>query len=162
MYRCSSLGCRFLIQCIILLGGYDKEDMMSDILQKTNGSIAWSRAILYHLKEFGCRFQLHKGLSTDMATHFSLESADCVFIDGDHTYEGVARDIISYAPIVKPGGLLIFDDFGGQNFPGVKRAVKEFSEKNNLTIVAVNDYGNVMVIKPVNKALNVMFNTTMI
>jgi predicted O-methyltransferase YrrM len=135
---------------------------MSDILKKSNGSNAWSRAILHHLKEFECRFQLHKGLSTDLSKHFSSDSVDCVFIDGDHTYEGVARDIISYVPILKPGGLLMFDDYGAEDFPGVKRAVKEFSEKNNLTIVTVNGQGNVMVIKPVNKALDVTFNTTVI
>ena len=36
--------------------------------------------------------------------------ADVVFIDGDHSYAGVARDYELYAPLVRPGGLLAFHD----------------------------------------------------
>ena len=35
---------------------------------------------------------------------------DLVFIDGDHSYSGVRADTISYADLVKPGGLLAFHD----------------------------------------------------
>ena len=34
------------------------------------------------------------------------ESADFLFIDGDHTYEGVKRDFELFAPLVQPGGLI--------------------------------------------------------
>jgi predicted O-methyltransferase YrrM len=33
-----------------------------------------------------------------------------LFIDGDHSYEGVKRDYEMYSPLVRPGGLLIFHD----------------------------------------------------
>ncbi len=33
-----------------------------------------------------------------------------VFIDGDHTYEGVADDVRSWEPHLVPGGMLVFDD----------------------------------------------------
>jgi cephalosporin hydroxylase len=35
---------------------------------------------------------------------------DHLFIDGDHTYEGVARDFADYAPLVRTGGLIAFHD----------------------------------------------------
>ncbi len=35
---------------------------------------------------------------------------DFLFIDGDHSYEGVARDFELYAPLVRPGGLIAFHD----------------------------------------------------
>jgi len=35
---------------------------------------------------------------------------DLLFIDGDHTYEGVAADYELYAPLVRPGGLIAFHD----------------------------------------------------
>jgi len=38
------------------------------------------------------------------------EPADVVFIDGDHSYAGVARDYELYAPLVRPGGLVAFND----------------------------------------------------
>jgi predicted O-methyltransferase YrrM len=35
---------------------------------------------------------------------------DLLFIDGDHSYEGVAIDFKLYAPLVRPGGLIAFHD----------------------------------------------------
>lgn len=35
---------------------------------------------------------------------------DFLFIDGDHTYEGVAQDFADYSPLVRPGGLIAFHD----------------------------------------------------
>ena len=35
---------------------------------------------------------------------------DLLFIDGDHTYEGVRRDFEMYSPLVKPGGLIALHD----------------------------------------------------
>ena len=36
--------------------------------------------------------------------------ADMLFIDGDHTYDGVKRDYEMYSPLVRPGGLIGFHD----------------------------------------------------
>ena len=38
------------------------------------------------------------------------ERVDFLFIDGDHTYEGVTRDFQMYRQIVKPGGIIAFHD----------------------------------------------------
>lgn len=35
---------------------------------------------------------------------------DVLFIDGDHTYEGVKADFDLWSPLVRPGGLVIFHD----------------------------------------------------
>lgn len=35
---------------------------------------------------------------------------DILFIDGDHTYNGVKSDTINYLPIVRPGGYIVFHD----------------------------------------------------
>jgi len=35
---------------------------------------------------------------------------DLLFIDGDHTYEGVKRDFEMYSPLVKKGGIIAFHD----------------------------------------------------
>jgi predicted O-methyltransferase YrrM len=35
---------------------------------------------------------------------------DFLFIDGDHTLEGVRRDYEMYSPLVKPGGTIVFHD----------------------------------------------------
>jgi predicted O-methyltransferase YrrM len=36
--------------------------------------------------------------------------ADFLFIDGDHTYSGVARDFRDYSPLVRRGGIVAFHD----------------------------------------------------
>ena len=37
-------------------------------------------------------------------------SIDFLFIDGDHSYEGVKADFEIYSPLVKEGGLIAFHD----------------------------------------------------
>jgi predicted O-methyltransferase YrrM len=36
-----------------------------------------------------------------------------LFIDGDHTFEGVKKDWEMYSPLVRPGGLIVFHDVAG-------------------------------------------------
>ena len=50
--------------------------------------------------------------------------ADMIFIDGDHTYPAVKRDLEVYAPMVRPGGLFSGHDYQ-HGFPGVVQAVNE-------------------------------------
>jgi predicted O-methyltransferase YrrM len=38
---------------------------------------------------------------------------DLLFIDGDHTYEGVKEDWEMYSPLVRSGGLIVFHDVAG-------------------------------------------------
>jgi predicted O-methyltransferase YrrM len=38
------------------------------------------------------------------------EKVDFLFIDGDHTYEGVKRDFEIYSPLVREGGIIAFHD----------------------------------------------------
>ena len=41
---------------------------------------------------------------------FGARDIDVLFIDGDHSYEGVARDFHDYAPLVRDDGLIGFHD----------------------------------------------------
>ena len=50
---------------------------------------------------------LHKG---EIFGPNSENLIDFLFIDGDHSYEGVKRDFLDYSPFVKPGGLVGFHD----------------------------------------------------
>ena len=44
---------------------------------------------------------------------FKNEPIDFLFIDGDHTYEGVKEDWQMYSPLVRQGGLIAFHDVAG-------------------------------------------------
>lgn len=50
---------------------------------------------------------------------------DFIFIDGNHAYEYVMKDLQLWVPKVKSGGLVIGDDWQG-GFPGVVRAVQDY------------------------------------
>lgn len=121
-------------------------------------SVDWGLAVLTHLKEFGCRFRLHKGYSRQMASHFLLHSIDCVLFDGDHSYNGIITDVINYVSSVRPGGLLIFDDYNNEDFPGVQKAVDELSVMNDIPIISINEFGNVMLVKPLDKPFRTSFD----
>ena len=43
---------------------------------------------------------------------------DLLFIDGDHTYEGVKRDWEMYSPLVRGGGVVVFHDIVEHDDPG--------------------------------------------
>jgi cephalosporin hydroxylase len=44
------------------------------------------------------------------------ERIDFLFIDGDHSYQGVAQDFALYAPLVQPGGIIAFHDIHPDHF----------------------------------------------
>ena len=58
------------------------------------------------------------------------ESIDTLFIDGDHTYEGVKKDIEAWMPKVKKGGTIIFHDYRRDKaHEGVQQAVDEIKSQ---------------------------------
>lgn len=63
--------------------------------------------------------------SAEAAKYVSDGSADVVFVDADHTYEGVRADIQAWLPKLKAGGMLCGHDYHPQNWPGVVQAVSE-------------------------------------
>jgi predicted O-methyltransferase YrrM len=53
----------------------------------------------------------HSAQTRADAEKFFLDGeVDVLFIDGDHSYDGVRRDYELYAPLVRPGGLIAFHD----------------------------------------------------
>ena len=87
----------------------------------------------------GGQVLIQRARSVDAAASFSDESLDWVYIDGDHTYEAVKRDLDAYYRTVKSGGFLAGDDYGrtgGWFGDGVTRAVDEFAGRcAELTII---------------------------
>ena len=79
------------------------------------------------------RFNLIRKKSNKAYLDFEDNSIDAIYIDGDHTYRGVIKDIKYWAPKVKPGGLIVGDDY--LTFSGVKKAVNQvfpnFNESGN-------------------------------
>lgn len=65
------------------------------------------------------------GNSIKIAEFYADESLDFIFIDGDHSYEGLRADISTWLTKLKPGGFLCGDDIYQKEFDGVALAVEE-------------------------------------
>jgi FkbM family methyltransferase len=87
--------------------------------------------------------------SVKSANMFPDEFFDFIYIDADHSYEGVVRDLQAWWPKIKKGGLFCGDDYipddgdiwlTGQGDPiyagkfGVRKAVNEFVKEKNLNL----------------------------
>lgn len=57
---------------------------------------------------------------------------DLVFLDDDHAYETVRRNIDLAVRLAKPGGVICGHDYGRASWPGVKLAVDEVFPAVNL------------------------------
>lgn len=62
--------------------------------------------------EFADRITLHQGLSQDVLPGLEAESFDLAFVDGDHSRDAVAVDARECWRLIKPGGYIVFDDYG--------------------------------------------------
>jgi hypothetical protein len=86
---------------------------------------------------------LLRGTSQELLSYFAPESFDAIYIDGDHSYEGVKRDLQIAWRIVKDGGYICGHDYETnpektKNYYdfGVKRAVDEFCKEKGVSICA--------------------------
>ena len=67
-----------------------------------------------------------------------------LFIDGDHSFEGVQKDIRLFSPLLIEGAIVVFDDFSN-SFPGVVKAVELFIKERKPSRVFC--YANQIAIK---------------
>lgn len=71
------------------------------------------------------------------------ENISALFVDGDHSYSGVKRDVELYAPRVVPGGFIAFHDY--TVYPDVRRAVDELCESREYVLVC--DYDSLRLLR---------------
>jgi predicted O-methyltransferase YrrM len=72
--------------------------------------------------------------SYDAVIDICDDSIDILYVDGEHTYDTVKRDLLDYYPKVKHGGVIGGHDYSVKSFPGVVQAVDEFCEEFGLTV----------------------------
>jgi len=96
--------------------------------------------------EFVEEVELHRTTSTDWFEEFlaakghgNPEMLDWIYIDGDHSFEGCYSDLEYALKVVKPGGLIIGDDYYWPNSKwgkkGVTEAVDKIKDENNFTLI---------------------------
>jgi len=53
------------------------------------------------------------------------QPVDLLYIDSEHEREATIREFGAWRPVLRAGAIVVFDDYGNTNFPGVREAVEE-------------------------------------
>jgi cephalosporin hydroxylase len=97
------------------------------------------------------------GPSAETLNIHEPESVDMIFIDGDHSYEGVLADLRESWRILRPGGMLLGHDcipeedavfHEGMGLNGVRRAVKFFFLEVLQLSVAQDTVQGILTVNP--------------
>lgn len=76
---------------------------------------------------------------------------DLLFIDGDHSYEGCARDVMHYVPFVRPGGYFVLHDYygwydgNGVNNSPIKKVIDEIPQEGFQRILIDTGYPSFVI-----------------
>ena len=89
-------------------------------------------AVTHLLKKFKENIHLIKGNSNQLLKKMDMSQIDYVFLDGGHAYETVKNDLHYSKPVLDNNGTILCDDYNLSYAPGVKQAIDEFVNDNNL------------------------------
>lgn len=93
--------------------------------------------VMERLAPFGGRYAHQRKKSCEAVD--DLPELDFIYVDADHSYEGVWRDLCGWYGKVRVGGIIGGHDYGHANFPGVKQAVDQFFRRFGLSIHQENE-----------------------
>jgi cephalosporin hydroxylase len=94
-------------------GSYGGEENADATVRLTRASLIKSWAENVHLVEGDSHaLEIHSRVSSLLGR----EKVDFLFIDGDHTYEGVRADYLAYREFVRPSGYIAFHDINDSEF----------------------------------------------
>lgn len=120
------------------VSGYDPNDGFDADIQRLFGNSdvpAMDRlynAVNFKLNsKYGDRANINRIPGEKANSLFEKEFFDIAYIDGDHTYDGVIRDLNGWYPLVKRGGILCGDDY---NWDGVRDAVLDFFKEKKIEV----------------------------
>ena len=84
------------------------------------------------LSKFKNNVSLIKGNSNNILKKIDMTKIDFIFLDGGHDYVTVMNDLNCSIEVINKNGTVLCDDYNLSYAPGVKKAIDEFTLKNNL------------------------------
>ena len=96
-----------------------------------------------NLRGFGSRSRILRSTSAEAAHQFDEGQLDFVYIDAQHHYDAVKKDLWLWYPKVKSGGILCGHDYidgkTEHGVFGVRKAVTEFAGSNGLQVLSSHE-----------------------
>ena len=93
------------------------------------------------LKKFKNNVHLIKGNSKKILKEINMSKIDYIFLDGGHDYETVKNDLNNCIEVLnKNNGIIMCDDYNLPKASGVKRAIDEFTKKNDFQCEILCNY----------------------
>jgi predicted O-methyltransferase YrrM len=78
------------------------------------------------------RIELIIGDSTELDLSELYGTADMVLVDAGHTYKACLRDSHTAFKLIRRGGIVLWDDYGGNYWPGVRQAINELAQTRDM------------------------------
>jgi hypothetical protein len=97
--------------------------------------------MLSRIDPFKRKVNILRGLSYEMSEEIKDNELSMVYIDADHSYDGVKRDLNAFYSKVKSGGIIAGHDYTNSDY-GVFQAVAEFCKEKNYTPILIPENGN--------------------
>jgi hypothetical protein len=137
---------------LYLVDIWEAAPMQSGNQDGNNVEVIPNAAVLHtlvnHRFRFNSNVKTHRMPSGEFLKRMKPDSVDAIYIDGDHSYEGVKLDLENALPIVRKYGWIMGHDYEmnmekAQHMYefGVKRAVDEFCLKYGLRLHAKGNDG---------------------
>ncbi len=123
------------------------ENLRKETVVKENEQLSdLKRAFLNNMKRVGLDKVVYLlDMSSELAAKkIGHKGIRMLFIDGNHTKEGVEKDVELFFPLLLKGALVIFDDYSNR-FPGLVSAVNGLLERRTFT--RTMSYHNTLVLK---------------
>jgi Methyltransferase domain len=83
---------------------------------------------------------IKKGYSDQELQQLADDSLDWIYVDADHRYEGVKKDLEMAIKKVKKNGIIAGDDYIEKQGWGVVKAVNELLETKQVEIILIKNY----------------------
>jgi hypothetical protein len=113
---------------------YYENDSFADTIMQYGGFEKHIKNVLTHLRPYENRYTWFRCPSLDITNEqIPDNSIDAIFIDGDHSYDAVSKDLPFWWNKLKIGGWLLGDDYASSHI-GTTKAIDEFAQKNNLEL----------------------------
>jgi len=110
-------------------------DPWKDGLMQEKGDAIFNE-FLQNTKKYRDRFSILRGFSHEVIKEWPIHrKIDFLWVDGNHSYEGVKKDILNWIPLVKKSSFVCFHDY--RDAPGVKKAVDELTRDNKIKFVKI-------------------------